>query len=333
MLRSCLAAAVAAVCLVVPAPVRADAPGTGSAPLGVTGFAYGGLPLASLRRDAHALETVTVDGVGLRPSGRSVTTPGRDDLRLVRSAGALGLRTELLVHNWSERRGGFDPRRAHRLLSDPAAVRSVARRLAALAVAGGWDGVNVDLELVARRDAAGLVALCAALQRALPAAATVTVDVSASTTLRGYAERGYDLAGLAGVVDRVELMTYDQHGPGWSAPGPVGALGWQRRAARTVLRVVPAAQVDLGVAGYGYTWARGGRGWTVTPATARRLARQAGVRPVWHATAGEWSARLPGGRVMWWQDARSYRERERLARTLGVHGLALWRLGSADPLP
>ena len=97
---------------------------------------------------------------------------------------------------------------------------------------------------------------------------------------------------------------------------------------------MPAAQVDLGVAGYGYTWSprRARLDGHARHRTAAR-AREAGVRPVWHARAGEWSARLPGGTVMWWSDARSFRQRERLARALGVHGLALWRLGSADPLP
>lgn len=334
MLRTGLTALLVATCLVAAGPAAGSpGPDPRADDLAVTGFAYGGLPRATLRRDAHALDTVTVDGVGLRAGGRRVGRPGGDAVRLARAARSRGLRTELLVHNYSDRLGDFDPRRAHLLLSDPAGIDAVVERIAALVAQGGWDGVNVDLERVQARDADGLVALCAALQAALPADATLTVDLGAARSLRGYRRQGYDLPGLARTVDRVALMTYDQHGPGWSDPGPVGALAWQRRAATTLLRVVPAAQVDLGVAGYGYTWAPDGRGWTVNPAAARSQARRAGVRPVWHARAGEWSVRLPGGRVTWWSDARSYRQRVRLARSLGVHGLALWRLGSADPLP
>ncbi len=99
-----------------------------------------------------------------------------------------------------------------------------------------------------------------------------------------------------------------------------------------LLRKVPAGQVDLGVAGYGYSWPRRGTGTSLQVNGARKRARKAGVRPVWHPRAGEWSARLPGGTVLWWSDARSYRQRARLAREHGVHGLALWRLGSADAL-
>ncbi|WP_170219306.1 glycosyl hydrolase family 18 protein [Nocardioides litoris] len=319
--------------LVPAAPVPASSP-VRSAPtvLPLTAYAYGSYPLDRLRRDAPAISTLTVVGAALRADGRGVTAPAPDAVRQARRASSLGLRTALLVSNYSDRLDGFDPVRLHRLLSDPDRIAAVARRLGALARAGGWGGVDVDLELVRRGDAAGLVALCRAVRSALPAGSTVTIDISASGSLAGYRDRGYDLRGLAAVVDRVELMAYDQHGPGWSGPGPVGALPWQRRAVATLARVVPRDRIDLGTAGYGYAWTRSGRGWTVTPARARAQAARAGVRPVWHPRAGEWSARLPGGRVLWWADARSLRKRQALAARLGVRGLALWRLGSADPL-
>lgn len=322
-------ASVASVAHAAPAPAGARA-----AQVPITGFAYGGWSRASLARDAHALATVTVDGVGLLADGSAVRRPDRSSVGLGRAARGHGLHTELLVHNYSSEIGDFDPRRAHLLLADPEAIARVSTQLARLVRQGGWDGVNVDLELVPEGDAAGLVALCEALQEAMPDDRTVTIDISASSSLKDYRERGYDLAGIAGAVDRIELMAYDQHGPGWSAPGPIGGLSWQRRAVAVMRRVVPADTIDLGTAGYGYAWRRGGdSGWTVSPGLARARAREAGVRPVWHPRAGEWSARLPGGTVLWWADGRSLRLRLALTREIGVHGLALWRLGSADPLP
>ncbi len=285
-----------------------------------------------MRRDAHALTTVTVAGVAVTADGRGVAAPTREMLGVARTARRQGLRTELLLSNYSNRLGGFDARRAHRLLERPASIRRVARQLAQFVADQRWDGVNVDLELVRRSDAAGLVALVDALQAAMPAARTVTIDISASTSVRAYRERGYALGRLGSAVDAVELMAYDQHGPTWSGPGPVGALGWQRAALEAILTKVPPAKVDLGVAGYGYSWPTSGTGRSLTARGARARAAADGVRPVWHQRAGEWSARLSDGTVLWWSDARSYRARARLARQYGVHGLALWRLGSADPL-
>jgi spore germination protein YaaH len=97
---------------------------------------------------------------------------------------------------------------------------------------------------------------------------SVSIAVMASTDAQEYVARGYRLAELGAAVDTLALMTYDQHGT-WSGPGPIGALEWQRQAVGVVTSVVPAAKVDLGVAGYGYTWPR-----------AAGVGRPAALRPV-----------------------------------------------------
>ncbi|KQW53170.1 hypothetical protein ASC77_02410 [Nocardioides sp. Root1257] len=309
------------------APAHAEPAG-----LSVTGWALDGSPTSLVSRNAAGLSTVSVAGVSITARGTGVTRPTDGARRLAAAAHHHGLTAELLVGNYSNRLGDFDPRAAHRLLSRPDRIEAVASRLASYVGAGGWDGVNVDLERVRAADADGLVALVRSLQEAMPAERTVTVDVSASTSSAGYRGGGYDLAGLGGAVDVIKLMTYDQHGPTWSGPGPVGGLPWQRRSLTTLLRVVPAEKVDLGVAGYGYTWPRRGTGRTVTVAQARRLAARDGARPRWDARQGEWTARLDGGTRLWWSDRRSYAARVVLARRQGLHGLAVWRLGSADTL-
>ncbi|WP_036507817.1 glycosyl hydrolase family 18 protein [Nocardioides sp. URHA0020] len=323
-----LGAVVGIALVVAPLPAAAREP----AGLAVTGWALDDASSALVRRNAEGLSTLSVAGVSINASGTGVTRPSSGARRLARSAHRQGLTAELLVGNYSDRLGDFDARAAHRLLSRSGRITAVARRLASYVAAGHWDGVNIDLELVRASDADGLVRLARALQRAMPATRTVTIDISASTSLSGYRQGGYDLAGLAGAVDVIKLMTYDQHGPGWSGAGPVGGLPWQRAALRTILRVVPARQVDLGVAGYGYTWPRRGVGRTVTVAQARRLVARDHARATWHARQGEWSARLGDGTRLWWSDHRSYRHRVALARRHHLHGLAVWRLGSADTL-
>lgn len=319
--------------LLTPIPLATAAPEG----LAVTGWALDSATPDVVRRNADGMSTLSVAGVSINAGGTDVTRPSDGALRLARTAHGQGLTAELLVGNYSNRLGDFDPRAAHRLLSRRDRIDAVASRLASYVAAGGWDGVNVDLERVRAADAAGLVALVRAIQDAMPADRTVTIDVSASTSLAGFRDGGYDLTGLAGAADVIKLMTYDQHGPTWSDPGPVGGLPWQRRALATILRVVPAEQIDLGVAGYGYTWPRRGtrhqvEGRTVTVAQARRLVARDHVRARWRSKAGEWTARLDDGTRLWWSDRRSYRLRIALAREHGIHGLAIWRLGSADTL-
>jgi spore germination protein len=316
--------------LVHPATASAPEPRAAAAtPLASTGYVLGDAPDTLVAREAHALATLGVDGVSLDRRGAAVSAA---DARLATAAHAHGLRAELLLSNYSDRIGDFDPRAAARLLRSPAHIDAVATQLASYVADQGWDGIQVDLESMSARDADGLLTLVSTLQSRMAPEKTVSIAVMASDRASEYAQRGYRLADLGRTVDVLALMTYDQHGP-WSGPGPVGALPWQRRAVAVVTAVVPAAKVDLGVAGYGYTWPRGHAGRTLTDAGARRLVTRSGASARWRAGAGEWTARLPDGTRLWWSDARSIALRQQLATELGLHGIALWRLGSADPLP
>jgi spore germination protein len=283
-------------------------------------------------RNADGLDVLSVAGVSITAAGDDVAAPSDGARRLLAAGHRRDLTTELLVSNYSNRLGDFDPIAAHRLLADPDHVAAVAERLAGFVSDQGWDGVNVDVERVRRGDAAGLTAFVQALQDRMPAERTVSVDVSAATSLRAYRQRGYRLAGLADVADTIAVMTYDYSGPTWSGPGPIGPLSWQRRALEAMLLAVPAGQVHLGVAGYGYSWPRHGTGRSLTVRQARGMVARDGARAHWRAGPGEWTARLSNGTVLWWSDRRSLRQRVALAREQGVRGVAVWRVGSADTL-
>ena len=212
-------------------------------------------------------------------------------------------------------------------------MQAVAAQLASYVASQGWDGIQVDLESMSAKDADGLLMLVQELQARMAPEKSVSIAVMASTDLEEYAERGYRLAELGQAVDTMALMTYDQHGPGWSGPGPVGARRWQLASVRTLTTQVPASKVDLGVAGYGYTWPKDRLGRTVTVTQARKFVARDGAKAQWKKGPGEWTARLSDGTRMWWSDGRSYALRLEMATAAGLHGVALWRLGSADPLP
>ncbi|GAA4365739.1 glycosyl hydrolase family 18 protein [Nocardioides caricicola] len=299
--------------------------------LEVTGWILQSAPDRTVTRNADGISTLSVAGVSIGPGGDRVAAPTDDARRLLRTAHRNGLDAELLVSNYSNRLEAFDPRAAHRLLDSDRNVAAVAERLGRFA-RQGWDGINVDLEVVRRSDADGLVAFVRAIQDAMPAAKTVTIDVSATGSLDGYRDRGYRMRALGEAADTIKLMTYDEHGPTWTGPGPVGSLDWQRRSLEAALDAVPPAKLDLGVAGYGYSWPKHRTGRSYTIPTIRRMVERDGARPRWSAEDGEWTTTLSNGTVLWWSDARSYARRVDLAQEHGLHGLALWRLGSADTL-
>lgn len=299
--------------------------------LAITGFQGEWSPPSAIVASADALATVGVDGVVLSADGKRVGVPSADARRQLATAHDVGLPAEILVSNFSEQRSDFWEPTAYRLLSSRANIRAVVDSLVDSVVAQGWDGVSIDLEALRDRDRAGLTRFAQALADALPAGRTLTICVSLSDSAAGYRQAGYDLPALANIVDRVILMAYDQHGPWEDIPGPIGALSWQQAGLDALLQTVPAAQVDLGVAGYGYAW--GPRSsYAVSDAEARALVAEDGAAARWNARAGEWTATLSDGTVLWWSDARSFAARVDVAARADLHGLAVWELGLSDPI-
>ena len=224
LVQSATSAAPSAAPTAAPAERRA-------APLASTGYVLGGASDALVARDAHGLATLGVVGVSLARNGRTVSAPDADVTRLLGTAHAHGLRAELLLSNYSNRIGGFDPKAAAKLLRDPAHVQAVAAQLASYVATQGWDGIQVDLESMSKRDADGLLMLVNELQARMATEKSVSIAVMASTDAQEYVARGYRLAELGAAVDTLALMTYDQHGP-WSGPARSGRWrGSDRRSA------------------------------------------------------------------------------------------------------
>lgn len=296
--------------------------------LSVEGYVVGwGGGAAAYLRNRRTVDEIGVDGVEVTPDAdgiRHVPAPARKALHAAHRHADTG---ELLVSNYSDAIGDFDPALAHALLTSDTHRRDVAAALARVVRRQGWDGIQLDLESLRRNDGLGLATFADQLRSDLPTKAHLSMAVMAETSAAAYRHHGYLLHRL-GSVDRFVLMAYDQHGPGWSGPGPVGALPWARRTAAPLVAAVGRERVDLGIAGYGYLWRRDGTGRSVSDARARQLA---GSAARWHARPGEWSADVAKG-TLWWSDHRSYLRRVNLAHGLRLHGVAVWQLGSADPL-
>jgi spore germination protein YaaH len=323
--RYLVAAVVVAVVAWWPAAPRAEAG------LPILGFQSEDSPASLIAADAPGLGSVGVDGLNLTGAPGAVSRPTVADRRQLAAARHAGLPAVLLVGNYSDRLGDFSEPLAWRTLRSPQAIASLARTLGADVRAAGWDGISVDLESLRKRDREGLAAFLADLRSRLPADDSLTVCVSNETSARAYEAGGYDLRRIEGSVDQVVLMAYDQHGPWERTPGPVAADHWVRAGLRTLMRTIPAREIDLGVAGYGYVWRRSGAA-QVSDARARWLVHHAHAHARWIPSVGEWTARLPDGAVLWWSDHRSLGLRTTLAASHGLHGVAVWSLGLSDPI-
>ena len=285
----------------------------------------------SLDRDTHAITTIGIDGVVVSLTGDGVSKIPSTATTLVAAAHARGLTAELLVNNYDTITNGFSPKIATALLGNPEHRSAVIAELVAQVAVAGFDGVQIDLESLTLNDCAGLAAFTTQLHESLGAPKSVSMAVTAEKSPGRYLGAGYDFARLTPLLSRVVLMAYDQHGPTWSKPGPVGGLPWATTALDALLAAgVPAAHIDLGVAGYGYSWpGNGSDGKQLSDEGSRTLA---GDLARWNPTEAEWTATLPDDTVVWWSDSRSLSERRTLALSRNLHGLAVWELSLTDPL-
>lgn len=276
---------------------------------------------------AASISVLAIDGINLEPRGRGVDAPSAASLALRERAHGLDLKAELMVGNFDATKRDFSEELAWQTLSSRKAIDGVVAEVAAEVERNDWDGVSLDIEYLKARDAKGLAILCEKLREALGPDKSISIALMLKTSIDKYRAAGYDFERLVPVVDRFILMAYDQHGSWGPTAGPVGSLSWQRTGIEALLNGVPAEQIELGVAGYGYSWSPDKRK-ALGSQEARRIAGDAAE---WHEPSGEWVARVDGAEL-WWSDIRSFRLRCALARDFGLGGVALWSLGTAETI-
>lgn len=291
---------------------------------------------------ATTLSAVAYYAVGVEPNGSlSATSPGYAALSsssfatLVSRAHAAG--DAVLLTVFSEDQAVIQALCAH----PGAAGARLARSLAAVLLARGLDGVDLDLEGQETGDRLGFVRLVASLRSALTAA-----DPSASLVVDTYPSSASDPAGffdvraLARSADALFVMGYDMEDPGLASPD--AALGGSVASDAYVLasyeQVVPASKVLLGIPFYGYDFATtSSRPFAdaLGPPVARTFASiaAAGYRALWDPGSETPFAvyRSPTGawHEVWYDDPVSVALKVALAQVLGCRGVGVWAVGMA----
>ena len=67
----------------------------------------------------------------------------------------------------------------------------------------------------------------------------------------------FDYKALAPYLDKIMIMTYDEHYPG-GTPGPIASINWYKSVIEYAVSVIPKEKIYLGAAAYGYDWSSKG---------------------------------------------------------------------------
>lgn len=280
------------------------------------------LDVGGVREVSPTWATVGLDGELV------VTPPTAQVLDRLDEAGARLLPT---VQNFAD--GAWQGELIADLLADPERADAHREALVELALAEGWDGIDIDYEALPPTAGPQFIDFLTALGADLDEHGldlTVAVPARADDDNPGTLAYSYQLLGE--VADQVRVMTYDHSWSG-SPAGPVAPLDWVSSVIGYALERVPADKLMLGLPTYGYDWV-GTSGEVVSAADAVVLADEVGVDPVWDQASGSWTfdyVRDGEQHTVWYEDARSLRAAQDLALDAGLRGVAIWQLGGEDP--
>lgn len=272
---------------------------------------------------------------------------GSDDNGASAYAMAHGIKSFACVSNYSDTLDDFDPALGH-----AAMVTNKATVIANIvkAVSGAYDGVNVDFESLAYStnvadDRAAYTSFVHDLATALHAkglSLVISVPAKTADSPDDTWSYPYDYAALAADVDWMQLMTYDENGPGWSAPGPVSGADWVGSSVAYAITVVPKSKILIGLPAYGYDWDL----TASTPSSSTYVGSSiswTGFAAVL-ATAGavtHWDAATSSPYVdyttsdgheheLWYENAESITAKTKLVPMNGIAGYSMWSLGQED---
>lgn len=279
--------------------------------------------------EVGGLTEVSPTWATVRPDGTlSVTPPQPEALEQMTGPGV-----ELIpaVQNFTD--GVWQGEAVARLLADPATAAEHRRALVDLATSNGWDGIDIDYESLPPTAGPLFTDFLSALRDDLQEHGlqlTVAVPARDRDDAPGTLAYSYQLIGE--IADQVRVMTYD-HAWSTSQAGPVAPRDWVESVVDYAVERVPRDKLMLGMATYGYDWV-GSSGRTLQATDAVALAQRVGAEPRWDGDAASWTFDYSENgeqHTVWFEDARSLAEKQQIAVTAGLRGIAIWQLGGEDP--
>jgi spore germination protein len=251
-------------------------------------------------------------------------------LSFLRSRGILVVPTVANIVN-----GVWDGAVVSRIIADGQLRAANIANLVNLAVAGGYDGIDLDYENLRSADRSGFTSFVQSLAAALHAEGKLlTVNVYGKTSEPGTWDgpQAQDWWAIGQAADQVRIMTYEYS---WStsAPGPISPVNWVDEVIAFARSQIDAGKIMQGVPFYGYDWV-GQRGTDLVWQQAMALANQYSVPINWDAaSASPWFEYVAGStrHTVWFENASSVDAKLEVAAGHNIGGVTLWRLGGEDP--
>ena len=256
------------------------------------------------------------------------------DPALVTTMKQSGIKLTPLVHNQ------FDSKLTTAFLKNADAQESFIRKLIGRLKSLGADGVNLDFENMAGSDRAHYTSFVRSITNAAHlAGSTVSIDLPRGD-VKWDMKTAYDHASLAGIVDMIMIMAYDQHWENGDEAGSVAELPWVEEGVKQFLAYgIPRSKLMLGVPFYIRGWRLDASGVLVDSEAILMkdlpaIIQEQGAQGSFDAAAGQmkYTYNKDGyTHVFWAESTDTMKARIAIAKKYDLAGVAAWRLGYESP--
>ena len=251
------------------------------------------------------------------------TLETKDSQLVLDTARQLGLKIFPLVTN---KTGATDS-----VLGDPAVRTKVTDNIIKIVKEKGYDGINIDFELLPPKHRENLTAFMAELYPKMHEInKTLIISVFPQIDVSPDVSGAYDYAAIAQNADFLQIMTYDYH---WSTskPGPIAPIDWYEKNIKYAIEQAGGPhKVIIGVGAYGYDWPSKGDAETVKYVDAIVRAEQNGAKINYDD-----SAQAPWFKYkdheIWFENDKSTSAKLDIVAKYNPAGIAIWRLGQEQP--
>lgn len=192
----------------------------------------------------------------------------------------------------------------------------------------GYDGIQVDFEVVPARDAENFRTFLADIRKEIGEEKWTTVALPART--KTIADDIYDYQKMAPYVDRIIVMAYDEHWSG-SKPGSVASFDWCKNIATYCNKVLPQKKIVMGLPFYGRSWENKNfaKAWYFSG--INRIMLENGKPEVKrNGTVPYFSFDTTITVTGYFEDTYSIVERLRMYKNMDINRVAFWCLGEED---
>ncbi len=301
--------------------------------LQVTGYAYPFIDLNLLRQTLPYLTYLIPFTYGITPSGGLVDL---DDGALLALAREYNISALMHLSTLTES-GNFSNELANLVLNDMEIQNNLINSILSTIERKGYQGIDVDFEFVLPEDRIPYAQFINRLRETLnPLGYTVIAALAPKTSAnqRGLLYEGHDYPLIGQAANAVLLMTYEW-GYTYGPPLAVAPINQVRRVVDYALTEIPSDKMYLGIPNYGYDWTlpfvRGdSRAVSISNVTAVNIAREFGsdisFDSVAQAPFFRYTETDGTEHEVWFEDARSIREKLALAQDNQMRGIGYWNL-------